>query len=178
MFMTVDCPDELFGDAAVPAVMTGTGVRLEAVEDVPAGPWLAALLDLVDPRTLSEWDLPAYLRACARVQAWAAARLSDGVAELASRPGGFGADKEVALALREPVGAAQRRIHQAQRLRRMLPTTRRLFRRGQLSEKQVEAMLEATSTVQDPDLAIAVEDKVLTATGALAKTAREVGRAA
>src|SRR3954468_23193063 len=116
--------------------MTGTGVRLEAVEEVPAGPWLAALLDVVDPRTLSDWDLPAYLRACARLQAWAAARLSDGVAELASRPGGFGADKEVALALREPVGAAQRRIHHAKRLRRMLPTTRRLFGWGQLSEKQ------------------------------------------
>src|SRR4051794_38432220 len=117
MFMTVDCPQELFTDTGIPAVMTGAGVRLETVEDVPAGPWLAALLDLVDPRTLSEWDL----RACARVQAWAAALLSDGVAELASRPGGFGADKEVALALREPVGAAQRRIHLAQRLRRMLP---------------------------------------------------------
>jgi len=178
MFIMVDCPDELFTDVALPGVMTGRGVQLEAVEEVPAGPWLAALLDRVEPRALSEWDLPAYLRACARVQAWAAARLSDGVAELAARPGGFGADKEVALALREPVGAVQRRIHHARRLRRMLPTTRRLFRWGQLSEKQVEAMLEATSTVQDPDLAIAVEDKVLTATGALAKTARELGRAA
>src|SRR4051812_24732328 len=77
-----------------------------SVEDVPAGPWLAALLDVVDPRTLSDWDMPAYLRACARLQAWAAARLSDGIAELASRPEGFGADKEVAIALREPVGAA------------------------------------------------------------------------
>src|SRR5438128_2531146 len=135
MFIMIDCPDELFADAAVPAVMTGSGVRLEAVEEVPAGPWLAALLDQVDPHALSEWDLPAYLRACARVQAWAAARLSDGVAEMAARPGGFGAGKEVALALREPVGAAQRRIHHARRLRRMLPTTRLLFGRGQLNEK-------------------------------------------
>src|SRR3954452_18312395 len=157
MFLTIDCPDELLTDGGIPAAMTGAGVRLEAVEDVPAGPWLAAVLDSIDPRELSDWDLPAYLRAGARMEAWAAARVSEGVAELASRPGGFGADKEVALALREPVGAAQRRIHHARRLRRMLPTTRRLFRRGQLSEKQVEAMLEATSTVQDPDLAIAVE---------------------
>src|SRR5436305_1032286 len=148
MYLTIECPDELFADVALPAVMTGRGVQLEAVEEVPAGPWLAAVLDCVDPRALSEWDLPAYLRACGRVQAWAAARLSDGVAELASRPGGFGADKEVALALREPVGAAQRRIHHARRLRRLLPTTRRLFRSGAISEKQADAIVEATSGVE------------------------------
>src|SRR4051794_22731296 len=177
MFMTVDCPSELFTDTGIPAAMTGAGVWLETVEDVPAGPWLAALLDLVDPRTLSDWDMPAYLRACARVQAWAAARLSDGVAELASRPEGFGADKEVALALREPVGAAQRRIHHAKRLRQILPTTRRLLRSGAISEKQAEAIVEATSGVKDAELATAVESKVLTAQGALAKTARELARA-
>src|SRR3954464_2277599 len=158
MYLTIECPDELFTDVALPGVMTGRGVQLEAVEEVPAGPWLAALLDRVEPRQLSEWDLPAYLRACARVRDWAAARLSDGVAELASRPGGFGADKEVALALREPVGAAQRRIHHAKRLRRLLPTTRRLFRWGELSERHVDVMVEATATVDDPALAAAVED--------------------
>src|SRR6478672_6306645 len=123
MFLMVDCPDELLTDGSIPAAMTGAGVRLEAVEEVPAGPWLAAVLDGIDPTQLSEWDLPAYLRACARMQAWSAARVADGVAELATRPGGFGADKEVALALREPVGAAQRRIHHARRLHRLLPTT-------------------------------------------------------
>src|SRR4051794_41017342 len=178
MFLMVERPDELFTEAEIPAVMTGPGVRLEAVEDVPAGPWLAALLDEVDPRKLSEWDLPAYLRACARMQAWAAARLSEGVTELASRPGGFGADKEVALALREPVGAAQRRIHQANRLARMLPTTRRLFRWGDINEKQAEALVEATSRVDDPELAVAIEDKVLTAPRAPAPTARELARPA
>src|SRR4051812_36923955 len=177
MFLTVECPDELCTDACIPGVMTGDGVRLEAVEEVPAGPWLAAVLDCIDPRQLSEWDLPAYLRAGARMEAWAAARVSDGVAELASRPGGFGADKEVALALREPVGAAQRRIHHARRLRRLLPTTRRLFRSGALSEKQADAIVEATSRVDDAELAAAVEDKVLTANGALARTARELARA-
>jgi hypothetical protein len=178
MFLTVDCPDELFTDGLIPAAMTGAGVRLEAVEDVPAGPWLAAVLDSTDPRQLSEWDLPAYLRAGARMQAWAAARVSDGVAELASRPGGFGADKEVALALREPVGAAQRRIHHACGLRRLLPTTRRLFRSGAISEKHADAIVEATSGVEDAELATAVEDKVLTSQSALAKTARELARAA
>src|SRR3954470_16232067 len=111
MMLTVECPDELWDVAALPGVMTSPGVQLEAVEEVPAGPWLAVLLDSIDPAQLTEWDLPAYLRACDRLQSWTAARLSDGVGELASRPGGFGADKEVALALREPVGASQRRIH-------------------------------------------------------------------
>src|SRR3954452_3555822 len=137
MYLTIECPDVLFTDVALPGVMTGRGVQLEAVEEVPAGPWLAAVLDCIDPRSLSEWDLPAYLRACARMQGWAAARLSDGVAELASRPGGFGADKEVALALREPVGAAQGRIHYAKRLRRLLPKTRALFRHGDLDQRHV-----------------------------------------
>jgi hypothetical protein len=178
MFLMVDCPDELFTDAAIPAVMTGAGVRLEEVEDVPGGPWLAAVLDTVDPGSLSEWDLPAYLRACARMQAWAAARVSDGVAELASRPGGFGADKEIGMALREPVGAAQTRIHHARRLRAMLPTTRRLFRSGAINQAQADAIVEATSGVQDPALAKAVEDRVLTAPGALAKGAKELKRMA
>jgi hypothetical protein len=178
MFLMVDCPEQLFTDGLIPAVMTGVGVRLEAVEDVPAGPWLAAVLDGIDLRELSEWDLPAYLRACARMQAWSAARISDGVAELAVRPGGFGADKEVALALREPVGAAQRRIHHARRLVRLLPTTRRLFRSGAISQKQADAIVEATAGVEDAELATAVEDKVLTGQGAMAKTARELARAA
>jgi len=39
-------------------------------------------------------------------------------------------------------------------------------------------MVEATSSVEDAELATAVEDKVLTAPGALAKTARELARAA
>jgi hypothetical protein len=178
MFFTVDCPDELFTDAAIPAAMTGAGVRLEAVEEVPAGPWLATVLDTVDPGSLSEWDLPAYLRAAARMQAWAAARVSEAVAELASRPGGFGSDKEIGMALREPVGAAQTRIHHARRLRTMLPTTRRLFRSGALNDKQADAIIEATSGVTDPALAKAVEDRVLTRDGALAKGAKELKRMA
>ena len=58
MLLTVECPDELLDEVALPAVMTGTGVALEAVEEVPA---------------------------------WAAARLSDGVEELATRPSPTGA---------------------------------------------------------------------------------------
>ena len=55
--------------------------------------------------------------------------------------------------MREPVGAAQRRIHHARRLRRLLPTTQRLFRWGAISEKQADAMVEATSSVEDAELA-------------------------
>src|SRR3954452_4942857 len=176
MFLSIDCPDELLGEVSLPTVMTGPGVRLEAVEDVAAGPWLAALLDSVEVHELSEWDLPAYLRAGSRLQAWAAARVSDAVAELACRPGGFGADKEVALALREPVGAAQRRIHHAKRLRRLLPRTRELFRRGELSQRHVEALVEATGSVDEPTLLAAAEDKVLSSPRALTKTATELRR--
>jgi len=157
--------------------MTADGAALETTESVPAGPWLADAIDEIEPSMLSDWDLPAYLRACARVHAWSAARLSEGIAELASRQGAFGADKEVALALREPVGAAQRRVHYARRLRRLLPETRRLFLRGDLGEKHVNAVIEATSGVEDPDLLAAVEDKVLTCTAGRAGTARELHRA-
>lgn len=178
MFLTVQCPDELLNLASVPEVMTPDGVSLEAVEHIPVGPWLAAALDGIDVTKLSEWDLPAYLRACSRMKTWAAALLSGGVAELASRPGDFGSDKEVALALNEPVGAAQRRIHYARRLCRLLPRTRQLFRSGELTERHAEAMVDATSAVNDPELLAAVEDKVLTAPRALGKTARELARAA
>jgi len=37
MFMTIDCPDELVADVGIPTLMTGAGVRLEAVEDVRPG---------------------------------------------------------------------------------------------------------------------------------------------
>src|SRR4051794_14350755 len=174
MMLTIEAPDELFNEACLPVVMTRPGVVLEAVEDVPAGPWLAAVIEQIDVTKLTDWDVPAYLRACAKVQAWSASRLSDGIAELASRPGGFGADKEVALALREPLATAQRRVHRDSRLRRLLPSTRRLFRAGMLGEQQVTALVDATGSVDDPELVAAVEERVLTAPRALAKTATEL----
>jgi hypothetical protein len=176
MMLCIECPDEVFADLVLPVAMTAPGVLLEKVEHVSAGPWLAALLARVDVAQLTDWDMPAYLRACAKQQAWTAARLADGVAELAARPGGFGADKEVALALREPVGVSQRRLHFARRLRTLLPTTRALFRRGDLLEKHVDAIVEATAGVDDPELLAAVEEKVLSAPRALAKTATELRR--
>jgi hypothetical protein len=181
MMMSVECPDVLFAEVQVATAMTGVGARLEAIEDEPAGPWLAAFVGSIDRSKLTEWELPAYLRAAARVQAWSSSLLMEGVAELESRAQAigaeFGADKEVALALREPVGTAQRRIWQAKRLRR-LPTLRRLFAAGTVSEKQVAEFIEATGRVQDPQLLAQVEQTVLCRDGALAKTGRELRRAA
>jgi hypothetical protein len=123
MMLTTDTPDQLLYDGMIPGAFTGDGCVLENVEDVPAGPWLAIVLDSIEPSRLTSWELPAYLRACARVEAWAAARKTAAVAELASRVDAVGPDKEVALALREPVGAAQTRVHFSRRLRRLLPQT-------------------------------------------------------
>jgi hypothetical protein len=181
MQIMIECPDVMFAEVEVAAAMTGLGARLEAVEDVPAGPWLGVLLASIDRSKLTEWDLPAYLRAVARHQAWSASMLAEGIAELDARAREFGVDfgpdKEVALALRESVGAAQRRIWQAKRLRR-LPTLRQLFTAGAVSEKQVLEFIEATGRVDDPDLLANIEERVLTRDGALAKTGRELRRAA
>ena len=160
----------------LPGPMTADGAALETMESVPAGPWLAETIDEIELKHLSDWDLPAYLRSVARLQAWTAALMAEAIAEMTSREDGFGADKEVALALREPVGAAQRRVHYAKRLRRLLPETRRRHLRGDLTEKHVNAMIEATGDINDPALVSAVEDKVLNAPGAMARTARELQR--
>jgi hypothetical protein len=129
MMLTTDAPDQLLYDGMIPGAFTGDGCVLENVEDVPAGPWLAIVLDSIEPSRLTSWEIPAYLRACARVEAWAAARKTAAVAELASRMDAVGPDKEVALALREPVGAAQTRVHFSRRLRRLLPQTPAELRR-------------------------------------------------
>src|SRR3954453_9762274 len=102
MLLSTEAPDELLYDGVVPGPFSGDGCILENVEEVPAGPWLAIVLDSIDTSKLTSWELPAYLRSCARVEAWAAARKTNAVAELASRRDVAGPDKEVALALREP----------------------------------------------------------------------------
>jgi hypothetical protein len=45
MFLSTEAPDELLYGGEIPGVFTGDGCVLEAVEDLPAGPWLAVLLD-------------------------------------------------------------------------------------------------------------------------------------
>jgi hypothetical protein len=85
MYLTTEAPDELLCDGTIPGAFTGDGCILEAVEEVPAGPWLAVVVDSIDAARLTSWEMPAYLRACARVEAWAAALKTGAVAEMAGR---------------------------------------------------------------------------------------------
>ena len=169
MMMATEAPidDVLVEPLVLPAVSTYDGELLARLAEVPAGPWLAIVLDDIDVSSLTAWDMPAYLAACQRMQAWCAAQLAAGVAAFASQPDvGAGVDKEVALALREPRGAAQTRIWQAKRLRRMLPTVWRRMRDGDLPEPHVRKLLDATAGVDDPELMAKVEEQVLAHTRA------------
>src|SRR5947208_2790301 len=121
MTMLSVIPQQFFDAVTVPSAVTLDGELLGALEDTPAGPWLAEILGAIDRSRLTTFELPTYLRACQRVASWANAQLAAGVVELASRPDAIGPDKDIALALREPVGAAQRRLWWSKRLRRLLP---------------------------------------------------------
>lgn len=177
MMIAVEAPDELYDDSVViPSVCTADGEMLARVEDVPAGAWLASVLESVDVTRLTAHDLPSYLRASARVAAWAASLTDTAVAELASRPDrrGAAADVEVAFALREPLAVAQRRIQRALRLRAFLPTLKRAFSYGDLSEYQVERVVAATGHCDDRDILDRVQTGVLR--HAATKTASELHR--
>src|SRR4051812_29789051 len=176
MVLTTDAPDELLYDGVIPGVFTGDGCVLENVEEVPAGPWLAIVVDSIDPARLTSWELPAYLRTCARVEAWAAARKTAAVAELAGRPEAVGPDKEVALALREPVGAAQTRVHCSRRLRRLLPGTWGGFCRGGLSEGQGRAVTVGPAGCDDRETLREVEDRVYRRQGTGGRAPAELRR--
>ena len=161
MLIATEIPvDVLAGGGCVGTQSSTAGELLAQISDMPVSAWTAVLLDSISPGELPSWDLPAYLTVCGRVQAWAAARLTDAVSELVSRPDVDRADFDIALALREPVGAAQRRIWHASRLQR-LPETMRLFRGGEMSARHAEAMVESTAGVDDPELAGEVERRAL-----------------
>src|SRR6476646_6932975 len=140
-------PQEFFDGVPVPAAVSLGGELLGALDDAPAGPWLAQMIDAVDVSTLTTFELHTYLRQCSRMQAWAGAQLAAGVAELASRPDAVGPDKDVAVALREPVGAAQRRIWWSKRLRGWLPGCWRRMAVGDLTERHVTRLVEVTAGV-------------------------------
>src|SRR5438270_7004737 len=177
MMLMTEAPVELYDDVVVPVVATAVGEKLAFLNDVPAGPWLAVLLAEVDHSTLTQWDMPAYLQAWERLRAYASAHLAAGVARFATMPDvGAGVDKEVALALREPLGAAQTRIWRSKRLLRMLPRVWRSMADGDLSEPHVAKLLDATASVEDPELMAKVEDGVLARAGG--KTPTELARAA
>jgi hypothetical protein len=133
------------------------------------------LLAGVEPSSLSAWELPAYLRCCAKLENYAAALKAAAVLALMQRDA-IGADKEVALALREPVGAAQTRMYWSRRVRRLLPRTWRLFQHGDLSEKQAFAVAKGTSGVDDPETLAAVEEKLFDRQGPTARTGEELRR--
>ena len=176
MTMLSMVPQEFFDGVPVAPLVTLDGELLGALDTTPAGPWLAELVAAVGRSRLTTFELPAYLRACQRVASWANAQLAAGVAELASRPDqdAFGPDKEVAFALREPVGAAQRRLWWCKRLRRFLPETWQRMAAGDLSERHVTRLVEVTATVDDPQLMAEIEARVLA--GADGKTADELAR--
>lgn len=176
MMMMTEAPVDVFVETfSVPTVATHDGELLARLCELPAGPWLAIVLDEVDLAGLTAWDMPAYLQACQRMQSWCAAQLAAGVATFASLPGdGFGVEKEVAVALREPIGAAQTRIWQAKRLMRMLPKVWRALSAGDVPERHVSKLIDATAGVDDPQLMAEVEDRVLAHVGG--RTAAEWAR--
>ena len=79
-------PREFFDGVAV----TLDGGLLAALDEAPAGPWLAEMVEAVDRSRLTAFELPTYLRMCSRLQARVAAQLAAGVADLASRPDAVG----------------------------------------------------------------------------------------
>src|SRR3954454_11887332 len=163
MMMIDVIPREFFDGVPVPAAVTLDGELLGALEDAPAGAWLAQLLDGVDVTSLTTFELPTYLRTAAKVQAWAASCVDSGVAELASRRDvdNVAADADIALALREPLRLAQTRIYRALRLRGLLPAFKRAFHRGDLSEYDVAQLVDATSCTDDPEVLARVQESTL-----------------
>src|SRR5437764_7149567 len=163
MMMIDVIPQEFFDGVPVPPAVTLDGELLGALEDAPAGSWLAQMLDGVDLTSLTSFELPTYLRTAAKVQAWAASCVDSGIAELASRRDvdNVAADADIALALREPLRLAQTRIHRALRLRGLLPAFKRAFHRGDLSEYDVAQLYAATSCTDDPETLAGVQESTL-----------------
>src|SRR5438105_814355 len=115
MMLMTEAPLDLLDEVAVGPRSTHDGELLGKLVEMPAGAWLAVVLESIDPTSLTASDQPAYLQAWERVRSYAAAQLTAGVARLASMPQADCPDAEVALALREPIGAAQTRIWRAKR---------------------------------------------------------------
>src|SRR5947209_10655047 len=176
MTMLEMIPQEFFDEVPVGAAVTLDGELLSALDEAPAGPWLAEMLASIDHTKLTSFELPTYVRCCARQASWANAQLASAVADLATRPDANGPDKEIALALREPVGAAQKRVWWSKRVRRMLPGIFKLFSAGDVSERTVVRLVEATGSVEDPELMAKIEERLLPIAGV--KTPDELVRAA
>src|SRR3954471_12746549 len=162
MMMIDVIPQQFFDGVPVPPAVTLDGELLGALDDAPAGAWLAQLIEGVDVASLTTLELASYLRQCARAQAWLGSCLDSAVAELASRRDrDVAADVEVSMALRESLQSAQKRIHRAQRLRSLLPAFKRAFHRGDLSDYDVTQLVDATSCTDDPEVLTRVQESTL-----------------
>jgi hypothetical protein len=67
MMLMTNAPVELCDQVAIGLASTVDGEMLAHLDDVPAGAWLAVVLESVDRSTLTPLDLTAYLNACARL---------------------------------------------------------------------------------------------------------------
>src|SRR5438270_9121746 len=162
MMLMTNAPVELYDEVAVGPASTGGGEMLARLDEVPAGAWLAVVLESVDRSKLTALDLLAYQRQCARLAAWIAAQQTAAGAQLAACPhDDVAPDVEVGFTLREPRGSAQRRVWQSRRLLTRLPGWWRAMADGDLSERHVSKLVDATATVEDPDLLARVEERVL-----------------
>src|SRR4051812_35512658 len=63
MMLMTDAPIELYDEVAIGPASTGDGEMLAYLDEVPAGAWLAVVLESVDRSTLTALDLLAYQRA-------------------------------------------------------------------------------------------------------------------
>ena len=176
MMLAVEVPAQFYDEHPLGAVATGAGEALAGVADCPAGAWLGAVLESIDVSTLSHWDLPTYIAAAQKQQAWAASLVDTAVAELASRPrdGNVAVDIEISHALREAIGVAQRRVHRALRLRKFLPAFKAAFNRGEITEYDADQLVRATDGCDDPEVLAELQEKVLANRGG--KTAKELRR--
>src|SRR6476646_8349168 len=175
MMLMTNAPVELYDEVGAGPASTGDGEMLAHLDEVPAGAWLGVVLESIDRSKLTALDLIAYQQACTRLAAWVAAQQSAAVAQFAACPHpDVAPDVEVGFALREPRGAAQRRIWQARRLMTRLPRWWQAMADGDLSERHVAKLVEVTATVENPDVLSRLEERVLANIGV--KTPDELAR--
>ena len=146
--------------------VTGRGM-----EELPAGPSLAVMLDCVamgdEPGIgMDQAALLESMRAGQKMESWATARKLQAIAEFESRLEHEGSDRyeflhaEVSLAMGITKNAAADLVFVADRLVRHLPDTFQAMKYGRISFPQAKIIATATANL-DEDLAAAVEAKVL-----------------
>lgn len=173
--VATELPSEVFdigvfepdGYPTTPGAGVPAGVVLRWIEESPWAPWMASLLDQIDPSELDARDLPLYLKMCDRFESHAGALKSRAVALLAGASEGYRgwsdydpAANETAIALRIPLAGAHGVVHRARRLQRFLPRTFSLFVDGKLTAGHVRKIVAGTARLTAEQCA-EVEDAVL-----------------